>query len=76
MRKLGPTWEKNGRKMRGKWGGGGGMDEIPIFHGSIPPIFPEVEILPPVSFVKISSVHSAAEKWEFSPVTNPHRHGG
>ena len=68
VEKMGHKWEKNERKMGGKW------DEILIFQS---PIFRRSKIFPTVPFVKKkSSTHSPTEKWEFWPLNDTHRHGG
>ena len=58
--------EENGREM----------GRNTHFHSPIFPIFPEVEIVPTVSSVNISSPHSPTEKCELVPLTDTHRHGG
>ena len=47
LAEMGEKWEKNRRKMGGKW------DEIPICHSPVSQIFPEAEDLPLRTLCKI-----------------------
>ena len=76
LREMGEDWEKKGTKWDKMGQNGTKWDKIPIFLGTILPIFPEVEDLPTVPFVTISSPHSPTEKWASLPLTDTHRHGG
>ena len=67
LEKMGRKWEKK-KEKKGK--------KEPFLTVPFPPFFQRSKIFPTVPFVKISSLHSAIEKWDSLPLTNTYRHGG